>query len=210
MDFLDSLAFHLQYTYMKPKMTRERVGRHYAFFHPRPTGEIVLQKYQQRLQGRSLQGPTLKDKSEKRSDLNGIKVLVTGVFDILHSEHKKLLSAAKKLGGILLVGLETDARVRRLKGPGRPINPLRLRLKNLQQLGISDEVFPLPKKFNDLNHFTALINQIRPDILAVSSSTPHLAVKRRIMQQFGGRVVIVLPHNPKISTSKLLKPKPNG
>ena len=189
---INSLAFHLQYFYMKPKMTRERVGCHFAFFHPRPTGEIVLQKYQQRLQG-----PTL-------------KVLVTGVFDILHSEHKKLLSAAKKLGGILLVGVETDARVRRLKGPGRPINPLRLRLKNLRQLGIADKVFTLPKQFNDLNYFTALINQIKPDILAVSASTPHLAIKRRIMKQFGGRVVVVLPHNPKISTTKMLKYKPNG
>lgn len=200
MDSLEFLAYKFQYFYMKPKMTRERVGRHFAFFHPRPTGEIVLQKYQQRLQG-----PTLKDKSSKRSDLIGIKILVTGVFDILHSEHKKLLSAAKNLGGILLVGLETDARVRQLKGQGRPINPLRFRLKNLQQLGIADKVFALPKKFNDLNHFTALINQIRPEILAVSASTPHLAVKRRIMKQFAGRVVIVLPHNPKISTSKLLK-----
>jgi len=124
---------------------------------------------------------------------------------VLHSEHKKLLTAAKKLGGILLVGVETDARVRQLKGQGRPINPLSVRLENLQQLGISDEVFPLPKKFNDLNHFTALINQIKPDILAVSASTPHLAIKRRIMKQFGGRVVVVLPHNPQISTSKLLK-----
>lgn len=187
MDFLESLSFRLQYFYMKPKMTLERVGPHYAFFHPRPTGEIVLQKYQEKLKG-----PTL-------------KVLVTGVFDILHSEHKKLLSAAKKLGGILLVGLETDARVRQLKGPGRPINPLRVRLKNLQQLGIADKVFALPKRFNDLNHFSSLINQIRPDILAASSSTPHLAVKRQIMKRFGGRVVIVLPHNPKTSTTKLLK-----
>lgn len=189
---INYLAFRLQYFYMKPKITYERVGPHFAFFHPRPTGEIVLQKYQQRLQG-----PTL-------------KVLVTGVFDILHSEHKKLLSAAKKLGGILLVGLETDVRVRQLKGPTRPINPLRVRLKNLQQLGIADKVFTLPKQFNDLNHFTALIKQIRPDILAVSSSTPHLAVKRRIMKRFGGRVVIVLPHNPKISTTKMLQSKQNG
>ncbi|KKS79400.1 MAG: Bifunctional protein HldE, partial [Candidatus Beckwithbacteria bacterium GW2011_GWA2_43_10] len=69
-----------------------------------------------------------------------MKVLVTGCFDVLHSEHKKFLKAAKKLGGTLLVGLETDARTRQLKGPGRPINSLRLRLKNLQQLGIADQV----------------------------------------------------------------------
>lgn len=180
---LDALAFKLQYFYMKPKITRERVSRHYAFFHPRKTAEQVLEKYHQLTK----------------------TILVTGVFDVLHSEHKKLLIAAKKLGGILLVGVETDARVRRLKGPGRPVNLLSLRLKNLRRLGIADQVFALPKQFNDLNHFTALINQIRPDILAVSSSTPYLAVKRRILEQCGGRVIVVLPHNPKISTTKLIK-----
>jgi len=183
MDLLESLSFRLQHWHMKPKMTLERVSPHYAFFHPRPTGEIILGKYQRMTRS----------------------ILVTGCFDVLHSEHKKLLTAAKKLGGILLVGVETDARVRRLKGPGRPINPLRLRLKNLRQLGIADKVFTLPKQFNDLNHFRALINQIRPDILAVSASTPHLTVKRRIMQRSRGRVVIVLPHNPKLSTTKLIK-----
>lgn len=180
---LEAIAYKLQLAYMKPKITLERVSPHFAFFHPRPTGEIVLKKYY---------------------DQTRI-ILVTGVFDILHSEHKKLLSAAKKLGGILLVGLETDARVRQLKGQGRPVNPLNVRLKNLQQLGIADEVFALPKKFNDLNHFSSLINQIKPDILAVSSSTPHLDIKRKIMKRFHGRVVIVLPHNPKLSTTKMLQ-----
>jgi len=184
---LEAIAYKLQLAYMKSKMTRERVGKHFAFFHPRPTGEIVLEKYQRMTRS----------------------ILVTGVFDILHSEHKKLLSAAKKLGGFLLVGLETDARVRRLKGKDRPINPLSLRLKNLRRLGIADKIFALPKKFNDLNHFTALINQIKPDILAVSSSTPHLAVKRRIMQRIGSRVIVVLPHNPRISTTKMLQSKNN-
>ena len=192
---INFLSFHLQHAYMKPKMTREKVGPHFAFFHPRPTGEIVLEKYHQKL--KHLRG-------ERSSHLGGV-ILATGCFDILHSEHLKFLRAAKKQGDILLVGLETDTRVRQLKGPGRPVNPLLLRLKNLQQLGIADQVFALPKQFNDLNHFTALINQIKPDILAVSSSTPNLPIKRQIMKRFGGRVIIVLPHNPRISTTKMLK-----
>lgn len=183
LDKLNHLAFRFQYFYMKSKITNEKVGRHFAFFHPRNTGGEVLKKYRQLTR----------------------TILVTGCFDLLHNEHKKLLQKAKKLSGILLVGVETDTRVRRFKGPGRPVNHLSLRLKNLRRLGIADQVFALPKQFNDLNHFTALINQIKPDILAVSSSTPHLTVKRKILKRFGGRVVIVLPHNPKISTTKLLK-----
>ncbi|KKS79397.1 MAG: hypothetical protein UV54_C0035G0008 [Candidatus Beckwithbacteria bacterium GW2011_GWA2_43_10] len=46
---LDYLAYRLQLWYMKPKMTVERVGVHFAFFHPRPTGKIVLAEYQKRL-----------------------------------------------------------------------------------------------------------------------------------------------------------------
>ncbi|PIP52040.1 hypothetical protein COX09_03840 [Candidatus Beckwithbacteria bacterium CG23_combo_of_CG06-09_8_20_14_all_47_9] len=186
---LENVAYRLQLWYMKPKMTSERVSRHFAFFHPRPTGKIVMEEYRKRLQG-----PTL-------------KILITGCFDVLHIEHKKFLRAAKALGGRLLVGVETDARVRQLKGPGRPVNQLAVRLRALRRLGIADEVFTLPNQFNDLNHFTNLIKKLRPDILAVSSSTPNLPVKRKIMKQIGGRVVVVLTHNPKISTTKMIKSK---
>ncbi|MDZ7587103.1 MAG: adenylyltransferase/cytidyltransferase family protein [Patescibacteria group bacterium] len=209
MDFLNSLAFHLQYVYMKSKITRERVSKHFAFFHPRPTAKIVLQEYRRRLQGRTLTGNLAEGQAgttkPEGPSLTEKTVLATGCFDVLHSEHLKFLKAAKKQGTQLLVGLETDSRVRKLKGSGRPINPLNIRLKNLRQLGIADQVFALPKQFNDLNHFTALINQIKPGVLAVSASTPHLAVKRRIIQRLGGRVIVVLPHNPRISTTKMLK-----
>lgn len=194
---LEDLAYRLQCWYMKPKMTSERVGRHWAFFHPRPTGKIVLEEYYRRL--KHLRG-------ESSSHLGGV-ILATGCFDVLHSEHIKFLRAAKKLGGQLLVGVETDARVQQLKGLGRPVNSLPVRLKNLRKLGIADKIFPLPKQFNNLNHFSKLIANHRPDILAVSANTPNLPVKRKIMKRFGGRVVIVLPHNPKISTSKILKSK---
>ena len=194
---LDYLAYRLQRWYMKPKMTSERVGRHYAFFHPRPTGKIVVEEYNRRLKHL---------RCERSSHLGGV-ILATGCFDVLHTEHKKFLLAAKNLGGKLLVGLETDKRVRQLKGPGRPVNRLTVRLRVLRRLGIADEVFALPNQFNNLNNFTSLIAKIRPDILAVSSNTPNLPVKRRIMKRAGGRVVVVLPHNPKISTTTMLKSK---
>jgi len=58
-----------------------------------------------------------KARSEKQT-----VVLVTGVFDIFHSEHKVFLQKAKQAGDILLVGIESDVRVTQIKGPGRPIN----------------------------------------------------------------------------------------
>lgn len=188
---LEHLAFRLQYWYMKRKITNEKVGRHSAFFHPLPTGKIVLNQYHQKLK-------------YLRGDNYSRRVLVTGCFDILHSEHIKFLTAAKAVGDILLVGVESDQRVRQLKDLNRPVNSLKTRLKNLQQLGIADKIFPLPEKFSSPQDRQALINQIKPGILAVSSSTPHLASKCRIMEQFGGQVKIVLSYNPKISTTKLI------
>ncbi len=194
---LEFLAFRLQYWYMKRKITNEKVGRHSAFFHPLPTGKIVLEEYNRRL--KHLRGGVA-----PAAHLGGV-VLVTGCFDILHSEHIKFLTAAKAVGDILLVGVESDQRVSQLKGLNRPVNSLKTRLKNLRQLGIADKVFSLPEKFSSPKDHLALINQIKPDILAVSSSTPHLATKRRIMKQFAGQVKIVLTHNPQISTSRMLK-----
>ena len=182
---LENLAFKFQYWYMKPKITRERVGRHYAFFHPRPTGKIVLDAYSRRTR----------------------TILVTGVFDILHSEHKKFLRAAKNLGGRLLVGVETDARVKKLKGDYRPVNSLAVRLQNLKRLRIADQVFSLPEKFATDRDRAALIKKLRPDILAVSASTPNLSSKRLIMKRFGGRVKVVLKYNPKLSTTKIINAK---
>lgn len=180
---LESLAFKFQHWYMKGKITRERVGLHFAFFHPRPTGPIVLDAYRRRSQ----------------------IVLATGCFDVLHQEHKKFLKAAKALGGWLYVGLESDKRVRQLKGQGRPVNSLTKRLTNLRRLKIADHVFGLPENFSTTAARRALIKQIHPDILAVSSHTPNLPIKRRLMAEIGGKVKIVLKQNPKISTTKIIK-----
>lgn len=137
--------------------------------------------------------------------MKSTKVLVTGCFDILHQEHLIFLNKAKAVGGLLLVGVETDNRVRQLKGPSRPINPLLIRIKNIQKQGIADQVFALPEKFSDPKAHRALINQIKPDVLAVSSHTSNLPAKRRLMKSIGGQVKIVHSHNPAVSTTKIIK-----
>ncbi len=205
-NLLNSFAFKLQYFYMKSKITREKVSLHSAFFHPRPTGQIVLKQYQARKRS------VLEDLSS-RPDLKGLKseigpekkVLVTGIFDILHKEHINFLKKAKNSGNILLIGLETDKRVKKLKGPNRPINSIRTRIRNLQALNLADKIFSLPEKFDKPEHHRTLINQIKPDILAVSSHTPNLPAKRKLMKSISGIVKVVLSHNPKISTTKMLK-----
>lgn len=131
------------------------------------------------------------------------RVLVTGVFDVLHQEHVNFLLAAKELGE-LIIGVESDKRVRELKGESRPINGAAVRVQNLLDLGIASEVFILPDSFSDQRDHKSLLDAVHPDILAVSSHSNHLDAKRRLMQDIGGRVEVVHQHNPMISTTKLL------
>lgn len=133
------------------------------------------------------------------------KVLVTGVFDILHDEHIKFLQKAKKLGDTLSIGIESDFRVRQMKGEGRPINSQSIRQQNLETLNIAQEVFVLPERFSKPEDHIALIQKIKPDFLAVSSHTKHLDEKRKILNECGGEVVVVHEHNPKISSSLILQ-----
>jgi cytidyltransferase-like protein len=137
-------------------------------------------------------------------------VLVTGVFDILHAEHRKFLEKARAQGGFLLVGLETDQRVRELKGAGRPVNSAKIRQANLEKWQLADEIFMLPTQFNRPADHDNLIAQIQPAVLAVSSHTAHLDKKQAILQKYGGQVIVVHAHNPEMSTTVLLAKRQKG
>ncbi len=87
-------------------------------------------------------------------------VFTNGVFDLIHYGHAKLLGDCKKLGDILIVGLNSDSSVRRLKGEKRPVTPYKDRSKLLACLESVDYVVA----FNEDTPLN-LINKIKPDIL---------------------------------------------
>jgi len=131
-------------------------------------------------------------------------ILVTGVFDLLHKEHVRFLEKARELGEKLIVGVESDERVRQIKGASRPNQPEGERVKSILDLEIADRVIVLPEEFGEPKQHIELLKQIKPDILAVSSHTPHLEEKERLMKKVGGEVIVVLEHNPEVSTTKIL------
>ncbi len=137
-------------------------------------------------------------------------ILATGCFDILHFSHRQFLKKAKEQGDILIVGLESDQRVFKLKGIGRPINKWEKRAKALAELKAVDFIFPLPDDLHKAVVQKKIIGRIRPDLLAVSSHTKHLENKKKIMEKYKGRLMIVLTFDPRFSTTKILKqlPKP--
>lgn len=146
----------------------------------------------------------LADFLAKRKAKRQSLVLVTGVFDLLHQEHLNFLRQAKKIADLLLVGLESDVRVRKMKGEGRPINKQAERLASLQKLQIADHVFILPEEFSKPADHQRLIEQIRPDFMAVSSNTAFKKEKEMILAQFGAKLVVVHEFNPEFSSTKII------
>jgi len=131
-------------------------------------------------------------------------VFATGVFDLLHIEHLNFLLAAKKLGGKLIVGIESDARTRRLKGPNRPIMNQAERKQMLEALDCVDEVIVLPDKFNSDQEYEKILLSAGADIYAVSENSPFMENKKRICRRNGVKLRVVNRYNPEYSTTELI------
>lgn len=141
---------------------------------------------------------------EENAKNNKTVVLVTGVFDVLHVEHEKFLKKAKKLADVLIIAIESDFRVKKIKGEDRPLNSQVDRVKNLLKLGLSNNIFILPDKFSNKKNHLELIKTIRPNFLAVSSHTSHLDKKSEIMDMVDGKLVVIHQQNPKFSSTKII------
>lgn len=131
-------------------------------------------------------------------------VLAGGCFDILHIGHLKFLEAAKKEGDILIVALESDENVKRLKGRGRPINPQKDRASLLAALEVVDYILLLPEMKTHQDYFN-LIKYLKPDILAVTQGDPRLAFKKKQMKAVGGKVKVVIKPIKDLSSGRLAK-----
>jgi rfaE bifunctional protein nucleotidyltransferase chain/domain len=126
-------------------------------------------------------------------------VFTNGCFDLLHAGHADLLSRAKALGDILIVGLNSDASVARLKGPSRPVTPLEQRAFVLAHLACTDFVTAFEEDTP-----LSLITAIAPDILVKGGDwPPETIVGRDIVLARGGRVQS-LPLVPDISTTGII------
>jgi rfaE bifunctional protein nucleotidyltransferase chain/domain len=112
-------------------------------------------------------------------------VFTNGCFDILHVGHIRYLRKAKSLGDILVVGLNTDRSVRKIKGEKRPIVPQKDRAEVLAALEFVDYVvlFDEPDPFS-------LIQKVRPTILVKGADWPKdKIIGRDVVEEAGGRVV---------------------
>jgi D-beta-D-heptose 7-phosphate kinase/D-beta-D-heptose 1-phosphate adenosyltransferase len=119
---------------------------------------------------------------------NGEKIVFTnGCFDILHPGHIHYLQKAKQMGDLLIVGLNSDASVQRLKGTNRPVNKLTDRVTMLSALESVDFVIPFEEDTP-----IELIRNIAPDILVKGGDySKEDIVGAELVEENGGKVAII-------------------
>lgn len=129
----------------------------------------------------------LRAETRRRRRLGQKMVFTNGCFDLLHVGHLRLLQQAAALGDYLIVGVNSDASVQRLKGPSRPINPLAERLEVLAGLECVDAVIA----FDDDTPL-ALIESLAPDVLVKGGDyRPEEVVGREEVEAAGGKLVLI-------------------
>jgi D-beta-D-heptose 7-phosphate kinase/D-beta-D-heptose 1-phosphate adenosyltransferase len=137
--------------------------------------------------------------AEKRAQGN-VVVFTNGCFDLLHPGHVAYLQAARNLGDFLVVGLNSDHSLRRLKGENRPLINQEGRAQILDALRMVDAVVI----FNE-DTPAALIQELKPDILVKGGDYEEQEiVGAETVKQYGGRVEII-PLVEGFSTSRLIQ-----
>jgi D-beta-D-heptose 7-phosphate kinase/D-beta-D-heptose 1-phosphate adenosyltransferase len=126
-------------------------------------------------------------------------VLTNGCFDLLHAGHINLFSASKKLGDVLIVAIDDDDSITRLKGSGRPVINAAERVRILGALDNVDYVVVFANK--DLYK---VIESIRPNVLTKGSNyKSEQVLGRKIVESYGGRVELI-PITEEISSTQII------
>lgn len=110
------------------------------------------------------------------------KVFVNGTFDILHPGHIALLSYARSLGDFLLVGVDSDDRVRTLKNIDRPVNDIDFRIKMLESLKPVNRAVV----FNSEQELEDIVQEYSPDFMIIGSDYKH---KRVVASEYAKHLI---------------------
>lgn len=130
--------------------------------------------------------------------LNVQIVLTSGSFDMIHEGHARYLERAKSFGGLLIVGVDSDAKIRKRKGPDRPIVPERERLTMLSFLRSVDLV--VCKPIEEVRW--GLIKAVRPDVLVATAET-YKPEEVEALTEFCGRVEVLEPMATTTTSARL-------
>lgn len=129
----------------------------------------------------------------------GMKIVLTqGSFDMIHVGHGRYLREAKKHGDLLIVGLDSDAKIKYRKGPERPVVPQEERVEMLMHLRYVDLVFV--KELKDPKW--SLIKAVRPDVL-IATKTTYTKDKLKELKKYCGQVLVLEPMATTSTSAKI-------
>jgi rfaE bifunctional protein nucleotidyltransferase chain/domain len=135
-------------------------------------------------------------------------VFVHGIFDILHRGHVELLTRAKKLGDILVVGVDCDENAKDLKGLSRPINGQKARMFVLSHIDSVDYIFLIPHFFKNKETFycSIIYKSLMPDIVSscIEAGTYGL-LKKQNAEKLGIKFINIKKGLYNIRTSQVIK-----
>ena len=147
--------------------------------------------------------PTLEEITRKVSHLRGLDykiVLTSGSFDLIHLGHVKYLSRAKEFGGILVVGVDSDAKIRRRKGEDRPMVP---EAERLEMLAYQRPVDLIYLKDDDEPRW-ALIKAVAPDVLVLTEDHSYTEAQQEELLTIVGRIEVVT-RQASVTTSERIR-----
>jgi rfaE bifunctional protein nucleotidyltransferase chain/domain len=147
--------------------------------------------------------PSLEEMTRTVTHLKGLGypiVLTSGSFDLIHLGHVKYLQRAKEFGGVLVVGVDSDAKIRRRKGDDRPMVPQDERLELLAHQRPVDMIY---LKGDDEPRW-GLIKAVRPDVLVLTADHSYSEDDQRALLEFVGRIEVV-PRQASVTTSERIR-----
>jgi rfaE bifunctional protein nucleotidyltransferase chain/domain len=147
--------------------------------------------------------PSLDEVTRKVSHLRGLDykiVLTSGSFDLIHLGHVKYLARAKEFGGILVVGVDSDAKIRRRKGDDRPMVP---QAERLEMLAYQRPVDLIYLKDDDEPRW-ALIKAVAPDVLVLTEDHSYSAAEQEELLTIVGRIEVV-KRQASVTTSERIR-----
>lgn len=131
-------------------------------------------------------------------------ILVGGCFDVIHPAHIEFLKKSKSLGKSLVIFLESDENIKKIKGEKRPINKQNIRAENLAKLLIADTIILLDIPSSS-DYYYNLVKRVHPAIIAITKGDPLTDIKKDQAKMVGGEVVEIMERDTKHSTTTLIE-----
>jgi D-beta-D-heptose 7-phosphate kinase/D-beta-D-heptose 1-phosphate adenosyltransferase len=154
----------------------------------------------ERASARVLSQPHVKRLAERLRAAGRRIVFTNGVFDLLHPGHIRYLQHARSLGDALIVGINADASVRRIKGPSRPINPEAERAEVVAALACVDAAVIFKEDTP-----ARIVRLVQPDILVKGADWPADQIVGRDTVEASGGQVVLAEVEPGFSTTAIIE-----